>query len=297
MAFINAEITDMIIDFLHDRPDALKVCSLVCRSWLPASRFHLFRSLTLRSHAPLRYSRNENPHPCNELLAIIQRNPNIALLIHDLHIREGQEFRKENWINQALGLPLLLKSLPKLTALHLRRVEWTCITPELRDAFRRVFSFPSLTNIDLELCYFPFTSFVRLISTCQNLKSLNLRGTMIQNIPAIGATIYATIQREEAGYPEQVTGRDKCQLDDLRITDCSSEVISWIADPNGILDLSCLRILHCHAWSSTITALLLELEKSVQHLTLSAPWWLPCTSIFISLSYGPHSNNYDQIRS
>ena len=36
------EMIDMIIDFLYSEEDALAACSLVCRSWLPATRYHLF---------------------------------------------------------------------------------------------------------------------------------------------------------------------------------------------------------------------------------------------------------------
>ena len=37
-----AEIFDIIVDHLHDNHKALAACSLVCRAWLPSSRYHLF---------------------------------------------------------------------------------------------------------------------------------------------------------------------------------------------------------------------------------------------------------------
>ncbi|KAJ7739223.1 hypothetical protein DFH07DRAFT_840253 [Mycena maculata] len=37
---------DAIIDNLHADP-ALCVCALVCRSWVPASRFHRFEEISL----------------------------------------------------------------------------------------------------------------------------------------------------------------------------------------------------------------------------------------------------------
>jgi hypothetical protein len=42
------ELTDHIIAFLHDR-ETLKACSLVCKNWLPSSRYSLFGRLVLRS--------------------------------------------------------------------------------------------------------------------------------------------------------------------------------------------------------------------------------------------------------
>ncbi|KAK0436760.1 hypothetical protein EV421DRAFT_1830786 [Armillaria borealis] len=39
------ELFDRFIDFLHHDNEALKACSLVCRAWIPASRFHLFEKI------------------------------------------------------------------------------------------------------------------------------------------------------------------------------------------------------------------------------------------------------------
>ncbi|KAF8970631.1 hypothetical protein BDZ97DRAFT_54398 [Flammula alnicola] len=41
------ELIDLFIDHLHDDRKALKSCGLVCKAWLPASRHHLFRSVSL----------------------------------------------------------------------------------------------------------------------------------------------------------------------------------------------------------------------------------------------------------
>ena len=38
---------DVIIDHLHDDIQSLKACSLVCKTWTPSSRFHLFFAVTL----------------------------------------------------------------------------------------------------------------------------------------------------------------------------------------------------------------------------------------------------------
>ncbi len=41
------ELTDRVIDHLHDDPTSLAACSLVCSAWLPAARFHHFREVTV----------------------------------------------------------------------------------------------------------------------------------------------------------------------------------------------------------------------------------------------------------
>ena len=45
---IPPELTDTIIDFLHDDVQSLLACALVSHSWLPCSRLHLFQSCTIR---------------------------------------------------------------------------------------------------------------------------------------------------------------------------------------------------------------------------------------------------------
>ncbi|KAJ7721107.1 hypothetical protein B0H16DRAFT_1258833, partial [Mycena metata] len=41
------ELVDLTIDFFHDSLAELKHCSLVCHSWLPAARYHLFSCFSL----------------------------------------------------------------------------------------------------------------------------------------------------------------------------------------------------------------------------------------------------------
>lgn len=36
------EIFDMFVDHLHNDPKTLAICALVCRSWVPPGRYHLF---------------------------------------------------------------------------------------------------------------------------------------------------------------------------------------------------------------------------------------------------------------
>lgn len=45
---IPPETTDRIIDHLHYDRSTLRHCALVCHAWLPASRFYLFYTVTVR---------------------------------------------------------------------------------------------------------------------------------------------------------------------------------------------------------------------------------------------------------
>ena len=58
---IPPELQDRIIDHLHSDNLALATCSLVCKTWLPASRYHFFQTQTL-------CLTNDNIHSFVELL-------------------------------------------------------------------------------------------------------------------------------------------------------------------------------------------------------------------------------------
>ncbi|KAF9644241.1 hypothetical protein BDM02DRAFT_3131881 [Thelephora ganbajun] len=49
LADLALELTDSIVDFLHDDPTSLKALSTTCRRFLPACRFHLFSEIALES--------------------------------------------------------------------------------------------------------------------------------------------------------------------------------------------------------------------------------------------------------
>ena len=60
-----AEITDSIIDLLHDKLGALRQCSLVSKSWVPCSRKHLFSRIVFRRPADVNTWKELFPDPAN----------------------------------------------------------------------------------------------------------------------------------------------------------------------------------------------------------------------------------------
>ncbi|KAJ7055762.1 hypothetical protein C8F01DRAFT_1157624 [Mycena amicta] len=68
---IPPELTDTIIHNIFD-PATLRACSLVCHSWLPASRYHLYRTLSLHGDdIPSFLTHIQAPH--NTFLAYLRR--------------------------------------------------------------------------------------------------------------------------------------------------------------------------------------------------------------------------------
>lgn len=65
------ELTDLVIDFLHNDRASLKNCSLVSHQWLPAARYHLFHTLN-----PMQMFHDES------LLKLLDSSPDIGRYVH-----------------------------------------------------------------------------------------------------------------------------------------------------------------------------------------------------------------------
>ncbi|KAJ6550848.1 hypothetical protein DFH09DRAFT_988700, partial [Mycena vulgaris] len=65
-AALPRELCDFVVDYLHAERPTLGSCALVCRAWVPASRFHLFERISLSQndgHAAARLNDLlESPH-------------------------------------------------------------------------------------------------------------------------------------------------------------------------------------------------------------------------------------------
>lgn len=67
------ELTDLIIDFLHDDHTGLKNCGLVCRQWLPTAQYHFFRTI---SSIQLDHGK--------KFLKLLESSPHIGRYVHTL---------------------------------------------------------------------------------------------------------------------------------------------------------------------------------------------------------------------
>lgn len=68
------ELVDTIIDNLFDDKEALRMCSLVSRLWLPSSRLHLFLYQCIIPHpTALEHRLTPTPHPRDETALPVSR--------------------------------------------------------------------------------------------------------------------------------------------------------------------------------------------------------------------------------
>ncbi|KAH9935354.1 uncharacterized protein B0H18DRAFT_411328 [Fomitopsis serialis] len=73
------ELTDIIVDHLHDNVYALSACALTCRAWLPTIRFHRFHHTRLpTSHESIR-----------QFHEVLLASPEMRGMVHTLEL-QGQ---------------------------------------------------------------------------------------------------------------------------------------------------------------------------------------------------------------
>ena len=100
------EDVDVIIDHLHDDVPSLKACALVCHSWLPSSRYHLFYKRTIND----RRKAQDTP-------LFLSVNPALAAYIRHLDIKRGHSY-----FISFPELEALLRALPSIRVLSLKDV-------------------------------------------------------------------------------------------------------------------------------------------------------------------------------
>ena len=158
-----AELYDYIIDFLHDDHGALRVCSLVCRSWLPASRSHLFYHLALDYGDPRR------------IFAAICSSPHIASYINTLSVQDSY---RQGWIHGDILFPLLLKKFTQLRELKFNLPVPGAKTLWSTTAFMSICdAMSSMALQSFTLRQFTFNSprdFLRIVKACRQVHTLQL---------------------------------------------------------------------------------------------------------------------------
>lgn len=126
------ELIDRVIDHLHDDEETLRACSLVARSWLPASRFHLFQTL---------YIFNEREFWA--LVELLQKNPGLGSHVRELalDILYDSYGNAEPWIRPPVDISPLTAHIPTIEVLTLSD-DWTRYGEPNRtvilDSFRKV---------------------------------------------------------------------------------------------------------------------------------------------------------------
>src|ERR1700722_1285238 len=169
-ARLPAELTDRVIDHLHSDKLALAKCSLVCKDWLPASRYHFFQT-----HIRLT---NRNIHSFVELL----NSPASTFLQHELNVDifPGPYFDSHNPQSVNCIFDTMSHHLLRLDIRSLRFmcVEWDIKDEKLQEIFE---CFATVSSLELLAVKFSAPNqFIKFITSFLSLESWSLCGVTFE---------------------------------------------------------------------------------------------------------------------
>ena len=113
------ELTDVIIDHLHNDKLSLRNCALVSNAWLNSSRYHLFYAIRVRGELPRR--------SFTDFVIFIGSTPRIRDHIRELTFRINGGLASQPPAIRCVGpyiFASVLKSLPMLRAISLNNISW-----------------------------------------------------------------------------------------------------------------------------------------------------------------------------
>ncbi|KAH9858205.1 hypothetical protein C2E23DRAFT_719362 [Lenzites betulinus] len=167
MPKVPLELSDFIIDFLHNDARSLAVCARVCRAWAPAARFHLFRSIVLQNHKL-----------SSSFQRLLGSRPELGLYVRHLTVAKlttaADVFlpaKPSSSAEDTDAFPHVFDHLPHLRSLTLAHMDLKDVK-ELR-SLRHA----SLTDVTLSYCQFAdFADIVDLVNSFPRLATLSLAG-------------------------------------------------------------------------------------------------------------------------
>jgi hypothetical protein len=245
------ELSDAVIDYLageliHIRRRALKACSLVSKSWVNRTRFHLFHTVCLDSES------------VKAFLAILA-SPLLTLVPFTRQLRiEGGTIEKEGAIEegdwQTVALPLL-RALSAVEVLVIRWINFADLGSNSHDTLSVFTGFQKLKKLQLECCHFgAFQLFAEALSPpC--LGEISLERVWMPPMGKEGGTTIAA--------PAHVKSLE------LKFPIAKTDILTWLASGTHIPAVETLRLIDiqvCHM--PPIANSMRVLGASLKHLEI-----------------------------
>jgi hypothetical protein len=246
------ELIEHIIDYLHDNPEDLCSCALVCKAWLAPSRLHLFYKISFHRRPFL---------PSYRILqCAIQRSSHIALCVRELSFSSEafHEYLYRAELNTIL--PQIFRSFTKLRKLTLRSLIWDQMAPDVKKSIQDILAFPSLVHFDTWWVRFSsLESFLGLLHP--QLKRLEMHAYFPGNMAS-----------EAMDGQETAVKRQPCRLEQLRWYCKRDGFIDWLLGSQSLIDISAVRTLYLREIQNDtqdkVSRLLRTLGASLEHLKL-----------------------------
>jgi hypothetical protein len=156
------ELFDIIINFLHEDRKTLAACALVCRSWVPASRYHSFSKITL------------DPWTWRNAGLLLSPANTITDAVQHLVLEKVGCFR---------GLLKITSRLPNITRLTLRKSSEHSqhFSPSLSQLGLSPFM-KNLKSLELvNVCFLTVETLISLLRCCPRLQSLHCNTVRIEH--------------------------------------------------------------------------------------------------------------------
>jgi hypothetical protein len=236
-----AELSDVVIDqFSHDW-SMLKVCSTICRRWLPRSRFHLFQDLAVDT---------SNSNHILRLLPIISSPlATIPLYVKSITIYYNEaSMAQDLWADELDDLPYPLHTFPFATRLTLYIGSWGLQGERIRWLLESCKLNISVTQLCIQhSCFESFPGLARVISQCPSLQQLSLNGVQyslfifeMSSIVSVKDYVHmrGLVALPPDGYFRPPLGLHTLQLDNFRC----SHFLDWLISLEPALPLHTVRI-------------------------------------------------------
>ena len=169
------EILEQIIDDIAvymnvDKLSSIRACALVCHSFLPLCRKHIFASVILNAH-------HDSSPTSDDLNHLLSNTPHLAVYIRNLKYYVNKKEFIENRFSWLLPMFMKLVMLQELNISYLysesgRKLDW--MSSSERKVLLPLLHLPTLTSISLSsIRNFPVTD----LASCVNLKKLRIHSS------------------------------------------------------------------------------------------------------------------------
>ncbi|KAG7087671.1 hypothetical protein E1B28_013619 [Marasmius oreades] len=244
---IPIELIHLVIRFLDDSKSTLASCALVCRSWVPISRFIFFRHIDLSTTVEPFLKLLESPYQTVstarvESLTVTHSRYAPALFNRLLTWRSSDNHRT------------LSTALPSLKRLTLNKVGWWTLSGEAKDQLLN--EFLTITHLKLTMTAFDtYDDFLPLINSFPSLEQLDLDTVR----PALHWE--PTVPLDSVELPRNLHRISLRQIDDCQI-------IAFLAPCPNLETLHC-RFIDFDAVSPECTSAICKLLRSSGESLLS----------------------------
>lgn len=245
MRSIPPEITDRIIDYLHDDKAALARCSLVSSIWFTSSRYHLFRQVEITAANLVTF-----------FLLFQKSRPTFPPIVQSLHINEGSDLERIH--EGATGA--VAQRLPHLACLRIYRAMWYSLDRRSIFAFRD--GFKLITELHLIFVWIDdFAALIELLCSFPVLQSLTCDTVQLWRIER---DMEPTMSPKHRALPSSLTNFSFARPE--------AALLNWMCSQSAVHNARSYKLL---SWDSSqisqITSLLFLSGPSLKFLEISCP--------------------------